>query len=125
MTNPMRGLRALAGSSLLAGFSSIFVCAVCSSCATGPTGASRGAQSQSAPTAATGATAAPLPSPRPILSTQVGTIVAGPSEPAGNNLLWNGKFEGEALRPWSLAFDSPRLGRCPPDQGHCRAVGRA
>ena len=48
---------------------------------------------------------------------QVGTMSAAPSEPAGNNLLWNGAFETEAVRPWSLSFDSPRNGRRAADAG--------
>jgi endoglucanase len=39
-----------------------------------------------------------------------GTMTTGPSQPAGNNILWNGTFDGEAVRPWALAFDSPRNG---------------
>ncbi|HEY4185021.1 MAG TPA: glycoside hydrolase family 9 protein [Polyangia bacterium] len=48
---------------------------------------------------------------RPVVPTQMGTLTAGASEAAGNNILWNGTFDGPLLRPWSLAFDSPRLGR--------------
>ena len=32
----------------------------------------------------------------------------GPSQPAGNNLLWNGTFDGRAIRPWSLTFENTR-----------------
>ena len=44
-------------------------------------------------------------------------MTAGASAAEGNNLLWNGTFEGEALRPWSLAFDSSRLGHRAPASG--------
>ncbi len=42
------------------------------------------------------------------------TMTAGPSEAAGKagkNVLWNGTFDGESARPWSIGFDSPRVGR--------------
>ena len=35
---------------------------------------------------------------------------AGASTPAGKNMLWNGAFDRESLRPWSVMFDSPRFG---------------
>jgi endoglucanase len=38
-------------------------------------------------------------------------MTAGPSAPAGKNVLWNGTFEGASQRPWSVGFDSPRVGR--------------
>lgn len=47
---------------------------------------------------------------KPAVATAVGPFTAGPSRPAGNNLLWNAGFDGPLLRPWSLAFDSPKLG---------------
>ena len=55
-------------------------------------------------------TAASEPPPRPAVVTQEGALAAGPSRAAGNNMLWNGTFDAPHLRPWSLAFDSPRLG---------------
>jgi len=39
-----------------------------------------------------------------------GTMTAGASTPAGKNMLWNGAFDRESLRPWSVMFDSPRFG---------------
>jgi endoglucanase len=42
---------------------------------------------------------------------------AGHDRAAGNNLLWNGTFDGEAVRPWSLVFDSVRNGRRVPAPG--------
>ncbi|HVZ88781.1 MAG TPA: glycoside hydrolase family 9 protein [Polyangia bacterium] len=33
-----------------------------------------------------------------------------PSKPAGKNLLWNGGFDGEALRPWNVGVASARNG---------------
>ncbi|HEY4394437.1 MAG TPA: glycoside hydrolase family 9 protein [Polyangia bacterium] len=38
-------------------------------------------------------------------------MTAGASEAAGKNVLWNGAFDGESPRPWSVGFDSPRVGR--------------
>jgi endoglucanase len=38
------------------------------------------------------------------------TMTAGASTPAGKNMIWNGAFDGESLRPWSVMFDSPRFG---------------
>jgi endoglucanase len=38
------------------------------------------------------------------------TMTAGPSTPAGKNMVWNGAFDAEHLRPWSAMFDSPRYG---------------
>src|SRR5215471_680947 len=39
------------------------------------------------------------------------TMAAGPSEAAGKNMLWNGTFDGDGLRPWSVGFDSSKNGR--------------
>ena len=39
-----------------------------------------------------------------------GTMSAAASTPAGKNMLWNGAFDRESLRPWSVMFDSPRFG---------------
>ena len=39
------------------------------------------------------------------------SVSAAPSEAAGKNILWNGTFDGESQRPWSVGFDSPRVGR--------------
>ncbi len=38
-------------------------------------------------------------------------MVAGPSPAAGKNLLWNGTFDGASPRPFSVGFDSPRVGK--------------
>ena len=38
------------------------------------------------------------------------TMTAGASTPAGKNMLWNGAFDREHLRPWSVMLDSPRFG---------------
>jgi endoglucanase len=38
-------------------------------------------------------------------------MAAGPSKAAGNNMLRNGAFDGEAVRPWSVGLDSQRNGR--------------
>jgi endoglucanase len=72
-------------------------------CATEPKRQVTGVQAQAALTATAPAAAA--------VATQVGTLAAGLSQPMGNNLLWNGTFDGEAVRPWSLAFDSFEAGR--------------
>jgi len=47
---------------------------------------------------------------RPAVVTQEVPLVAGPSQAAGNDMLWNSTFDAPHLRPWSLTFDSPRLG---------------
>jgi endoglucanase len=39
-----------------------------------------------------------------------GTMTAAASTPAGKNMVWNGAFDGETLRPWSVMFDSSRFG---------------
>jgi endoglucanase len=39
-----------------------------------------------------------------------GTMSAAASTPAGKNMVWNGAFDGESLRPWSVMFDSSRFG---------------
>jgi endoglucanase len=38
-------------------------------------------------------------------------MTVGPSKAAGKNMLWNGTFDSEALRPWSVGFNSPDSGR--------------
>jgi len=83
----------------------VFLFAVLSACA-GGTPAPKRADSEVPP-----APAAPEAPARPPVVTQEGPLVTGPSKAAGNNLLWNGGFDGPALRPWSLVFDSARLGR--------------
>jgi hypothetical protein len=45
------------------------------------------------------------------------TMAAGPSEAAGNNMLWNGTFVTASLLPWRMAFDSPRNGQAAADKG--------
>ena len=37
-------------------------------------------------------------------------MTAAASTPAGKNMVWNGAFDGETLRPWSVMFDSSRFG---------------
>ena len=37
-------------------------------------------------------------------------MTAGRSEAAGNNMLWNGTFDGAALRPWNVGLASSRSG---------------
>jgi endoglucanase len=37
-------------------------------------------------------------------------MTAGEAPAAGKNMLWNGAFDAEHLRPWSVMFDSPRFG---------------
>ena len=73
---------------------------------------------------------------RPAQPAIVGTLSSQSSRPLGDNLLWNGAFDGEGrpaemvgedgdrpLRPWSLAFDSPRNGhRVPADGELCLRV---
>src|SRR5436190_8000858 len=39
-----------------------------------------------------------------------GKMTAGDAPAAGKNILWNGAFDAEHLRPWSVMFDSPRFG---------------
>src|SRR5262249_5927875 len=39
-----------------------------------------------------------------------GSMTAGASTPAGKNMVWNGAFDRESLRRWSIMFDSPRFG---------------
>ena len=39
------------------------------------------------------------------------TMTATPSGKGGKNVLWNGTFDGESARPWSVGFDSPQVGR--------------
>jgi endoglucanase len=47
-------------------------------------------------------------------STPAGKSVTAPAGPQGrplpSNMLWNGAFDAENLRPWSVMFDSPRFG---------------
>jgi endoglucanase len=38
-------------------------------------------------------------------------MTAGPAQAAGKNMLWNGTFDGDSLRPWSVGFDSSKNGR--------------
>ncbi len=38
-------------------------------------------------------------------------MTAGHAEAAGNNMLWNGTFDGAALRPWNVGLASSRSGR--------------
>jgi endoglucanase len=45
------------------------------------------------------------------------TMAAGASEAAGNNMLWNGTFDGTSVLPWRVAFDSPRNGQAAADKG--------
>jgi endoglucanase len=53
------------------------------------------------------------------------TMSAGPSQPAGNNLLWNGTFDGRAIRPWSLTFEGSRDGaRVNADDELCVRIDR-
>jgi endoglucanase len=92
------------------GYSSLFT-----GCAAGQAREPRGAQTPAATGLATSAIISPgaaAPDAVRGLATSVtGTLAAGPSVAHGNNVLWNGTFDGDALRPWSLAFDSPRMGR--------------
>ncbi len=46
----------------------------------------------------------------PIPPSQAGAMTTDASQAVGNNILWNGTFDGKAVRPWSLAFDSTRNG---------------
>ncbi|HXU06879.1 MAG TPA: glycoside hydrolase family 9 protein [Polyangia bacterium] len=39
-----------------------------------------------------------------------GTMSAAAATPAGKNMVWNGAFDSEHLRPWSVMFDSARFG---------------
>src|SRR6478736_4613817 len=39
-----------------------------------------------------------------------GTMTAGASTPAGKNMVWNGEFDRDSLRPWSVMLDSSRFG---------------
>jgi len=38
-------------------------------------------------------------------------MMVGPSKAAGQNMLWNGAFDSETLRPWSVGLDSSDTGR--------------
>ncbi len=38
-------------------------------------------------------------------------MTVGPSKAAGKNMLWNGAFDSETLRPWNVGLDSPDTGR--------------
>ncbi|HEY7370644.1 MAG TPA: carbohydrate binding domain-containing protein, partial [Polyangia bacterium] len=46
----------------------------------------------------------------PATSRADGTMTAGASTPAGKNMVWNGEFDRDSLRPWSVMFDSSRFG---------------
>ncbi len=38
-------------------------------------------------------------------------MTVGPSKAMGKNMLWNGAFDSERLRPWNVGLDSPDTGR--------------
>ena len=38
-------------------------------------------------------------------------MTVGPSKAAGKNMLWNGTFDSETLRPWNVGLDSSETGR--------------
>src|SRR5215831_16008317 len=38
-------------------------------------------------------------------------MTAGPSQAAGKNMLWNGTFDGDGVRPWNVGFDSSKNGK--------------
>ncbi len=38
-------------------------------------------------------------------------MTVGPSKAAGKNMLWNGTFDGETLRPWNVGLESTESGR--------------
>jgi endoglucanase len=61
-------------------------------------------------TALTGLTLLALASVAPAAARAESTMTAGASTPAGKNMLWNGAFDREHLRPWSAMLDSPRFG---------------
>src|SRR5262245_25231566 len=65
----------------------------------GPQGASASEPAAAAPSAPDAPPAA------------TGKMTAGASQAAGHNILWNGAFAGEGLRPWNVAFDSAHIGR--------------
>ena len=53
------------------------------------------------------------------------TMTPGASQPRGNNLLWNGTFDGRSIRPWSLAFEGSRDGGIAPSPGElCARIDR-
>ena len=55
-----------------------------------------------------------------------GVMVAGAAAAAGNNLLWNGTFEGDSLRPWTVSFESSRNGQAAMTGGElCVTVEKA
>src|SRR5438128_2645659 len=90
--------------------------ALATSCAASPAKAPAG-------TPAAAATAEPAPGATapaaPPTSVSVVAMTEAPVGAAvsGKNMLWNGTFDGEAIRPWSLIFDSPRLGHRVPAEG--------
>jgi endoglucanase len=47
----------------------------------------------------------------PLVAHAETAMIAGPSQAAGKNVLWNGTFDGDSPRPWSVGIDSPRVGR--------------
>jgi len=86
------------------------------SCAAAPAKAPAGTPAAAAaaePAAGAAAPAAPAASVPVVAMTEA---PAGATA-AANNMLWNGTFDGEAIRPWSLVFDSPRLGHRVPTKG--------
>ena len=53
------------------------------------------------------------------------SMSTAPASRAGNDLLWNGSFTEDTLRPWSVGFDSARRGRVVPARGElCLAIDR-
>ncbi|HZL17154.1 MAG TPA: glycoside hydrolase family 9 protein [Polyangia bacterium] len=52
-------------------------------------------------------------------------MTIGPSAARGKNILWNGTFDGETLRPWSVGFESSLAGRATVDNhGLCVQIDR-
>jgi endoglucanase len=47
----------------------------------------------------------------PAVARAESAMTIGPSTALGKNLVWNGTFEGETLRPWSVGFESSLAGR--------------
>ena len=86
------------------------------SCAASPAKAPAAGPAAAATTAPASGAGAPATPPASVPVVAMAEASAGASTP-GNNLLWNGTFDGEAIRPWSLVFDSPRLGHRVPAAG--------